>query len=157
MKKLSKVLVLVLSAIMVLAMSASVFAQTVPSGKGGSGEITIQNASKGIHYTVTKIFDATYNSTTKTVAYTYSGTLPTNDYFEQNATTGAITIKDAGKDAEGNLIGIAFDGNWESLSGDINFDNDLQRCIAVDIRYVLFVIDKLGNCQRLINEMKIIQ
>ncbi len=75
-------------------------------------------------------------------------------------TTNDITGGNSGSpvmDAEGNLIGIAFDGNWESLSGDINFDNDLQRCIAVDIRYVLFVIDKLGNCQRLINEMKIIQ
>ena len=55
----------------------------------------------------------------------------------------------------GELIGIAFDGNWESLSGDINFDDNLQRCIAVDIRYVLFVIDKLGGAQRLINEMTI--
>ncbi len=75
-------------------------------------------------------------------------------------TTNDITGGNSGSpvmDAEGNLIGIAFDGNWESLSGDINFDNDLQRCIAVDIRYVLFVIDKLGNCQRLINEMNIIQ
>jgi hypothetical protein len=74
-------------------------------------------------------------------------------------TTNDITGGNSGSpvmDAEGNLIGIAFDGNWESLSGDINFDDNLQRCIAVDIRYVLFVIDKLGNCQRLINEMKII-
>ena len=44
----------------------------------------------------------------------------------------------------GELIGAAFDGNCESLSGDINFDNNLQRCIAVDIRYVLFIIDKSG-------------
>ena len=75
-------------------------------------------------------------------------------------TTNDITGGNSGSpvmDAEGNLIGIAFDGNWESLSGDINFDDNLQRCIAVDIRYVLFVIDKLGNCQRLINEMNIIQ
>ena len=75
-------------------------------------------------------------------------------------TTNDITGGNSGSpvmDAEGYLIGIAFDGNWESLSGDINFDDNLQRCIAVDIRYVLFVIDKLGNCQRLINEMKILQ
>lgn len=74
-------------------------------------------------------------------------------------TTNDITGGNSGSpvlDAEGNLIGVAFDGNWESLSGDINFDNNLQRCIAVDIRYVLFVIDKLGNCQRLINEMNIL-
>jgi hypothetical protein len=75
-------------------------------------------------------------------------------------TTNDITGGNSGSpvmDAEGNLIGIAFDGNWESLSGDINFDDNLQRCIAVDIRYVLFIIEKLGNCQRLINEMNIIQ
>ena len=75
-------------------------------------------------------------------------------------TTNDITGGNSGSpvmDAEGNLIGIAFDGNWESLSGDINFDDNLQRCIAVDIRYVLFVIDKLGGCQRLINEMTLIE
>ena len=59
-------------------------------------------------------------------------------------------------DASGNLIGLAFDGNWESMSGDIIFEPDLQRCICVDIRYVLFVIDKFGGCQRLIDEMNII-
>ena len=58
---------------------------------------------------------------------------------------------------EGQLIGTAFDGNWESLSGDINFNNDLQRCIALDIRYVLFILDKLGNCSHLIKEMNIIE
>ena len=57
----------------------------------------------------------------------------------------------------GELIGAAFDGNWESLSGDINFDNNLQRCIAVDIRYVLFIIDKLGGCKHLIDEMTIVE
>ena len=51
----------------------------------------------------------------------------------------------------------AFDGNWESLSGDINFDNNLQRCIALDIRYMLFILDKLGGCQHLINEMNIVE
>lgn len=57
----------------------------------------------------------------------------------------------------GELIGCAFDGNWESLSGDINFDDNLQRCINVDIRYVLFIIDKLGNAQHLINEMTLVE
>ncbi|MCD7901758.1 MAG: S46 family peptidase [Bacteroides sp.] len=57
----------------------------------------------------------------------------------------------------GELIGCAFDGNWESLSGDINFDNDKQRCINLDIRYVLFILDKLGGCGHLINEMTIVQ
>ena len=75
-------------------------------------------------------------------------------------TTNDITGGNSGSpvmNADGQLIGIAFDGNWESLSGDINFDDKLQRCIAVDIRYVLFVIDKLGNCQRLLDEMNIVE
>lgn len=75
-------------------------------------------------------------------------------------TTNDITGGNSGSpvmNGDGELIGIAFDGNWESLSGDINFDNELQRCIAVDIRYVLFIIDKLGNCQRILNEMNIIE
>ena len=51
----------------------------------------------------------------------------------------------------------AFDGNWESLSGDISFDNNLQRCIAVDIRYILFIVEKLGGCKNLIDEMTIVE
>ena len=58
---------------------------------------------------------------------------------------------------DGQLIGIAFDGNWEAMSGDIAFEPDLQRCINVDIRYVLFIIDKYANCQRLINELTIVE
>ncbi len=75
-------------------------------------------------------------------------------------TTNDITGGNSGSpviDGEGNLIGCAFDGNWESLSGDINFDNNLQRCIALDIRYMLFILDKLGGCSHLINEMTIIE
>lgn len=73
-------------------------------------------------------------------------------------TTNDITGGNSGSpvlNGKGQLIGCAFDGNWESLSGDINFDDTLQRCIAVDIRYVLFIIDKLGGCSNLINEMVI--
>ena len=76
--------------------------------------------------------------------------LTTNDITGGNS--GSPVMNDNGE-----LIGIAFDGNWESLSGDINFDDNLQRCIAVDIRYVLFVIDKLGGAQRLIDEMTIVE
>lgn len=56
---------------------------------------------------------------------------------------------------KGEVIGLAFDGNWESLSGDIIFENELQRCINVDIRYVLFIMEKYGNATRLINELTI--
>ena len=59
-------------------------------------------------------------------------------------------------DAEGNLIGLAFDGNSEAMSGDIDFEENLQRCICLDTRYLLFVIDKFAGCKRLIEEMDIV-
>ncbi len=55
----------------------------------------------------------------------------------------------------GELIGLAFDGNWEAMSGDIAFDKKYKRTISVDIRFVLFLIDKLGNAKNLIREMDI--
>ena len=58
-------------------------------------------------------------------------------------------------DGRGNLIGLAFDGNWDSLSGDIFFDTKLARCIGVDIRYVVYMIDKWGKQDRLLREMGI--
>ena len=76
--------------------------------------------------------------------------LTTNDITGGNSGSGVLNSR-------GELIGLAFDGNWESLSGDINFDDKLQRCINVDIRYVLFVIEKFGNCKRLIDEMNIVE
>jgi len=57
--------------------------------------------------------------------------------------------------AKGELLGLAFDGNWEAMSGDIVFEPDLQRTINVDVRYILFVMDKVGGAQRLINELNI--
>jgi len=58
-------------------------------------------------------------------------------------------------DGKGRLLGLAFDGNWEAMSGDIAFEPDIQRCIGVDIRYILYIIDKWGHCQRLIDELNI--
>ena len=86
--------------------------------------------------------------------------LPNGDMPACFLTTNDITGGNSGSpviNGNGELIGAAFDGNWESLSGDINFDNNLQRCIAVDIRYVLFIIDKLGGCKHLIDEMTIVE
>ena len=54
---------------------------------------------------------------------------------------------------KGELIGLAFDGNWDSLASDILFDRQLARCIGVDIRYVLYMMDKWGNTERLIKEI----
>jgi len=55
---------------------------------------------------------------------------------------------------KGELIGLAFDGNWDALSSDIHFDKKLARTICVDIRYVLYMMDKWGHADRLINEIK---
>ena len=57
--------------------------------------------------------------------------------------------------ANGELIGINFDRNWEGVGGDIQYLPDYQRSIIVDIRYVLFVIEKYGNAANLIKEMDI--
>ena len=54
---------------------------------------------------------------------------------------------------KGQLMGLAFDGNWDSLSSDINFDKRLARCIGVDIRYVLYMIDKWGHADHLLREI----
>ncbi len=56
--------------------------------------------------------------------------------------------------AKGELLGLAFDGNWEAMSGDILFEPKLQRCVGVDIRYILFVIDKYANASNLIQELQ---
>lgn len=55
---------------------------------------------------------------------------------------------------KGELLGLAFDGNWDAMSGDISFDSNLQRCIGVDVRYMLFVIEKWGKAKNLIKELK---
>ena len=88
--------------------------------------------------------------------YTNSkGELPVN-FITNNDITGGNSGS-AVMNAQGELIGIAFDGNWESMSGDIIFEYDYQRCIAVDIRYVLFIIDKFAGASYLFEEMNIIR
>jgi len=56
--------------------------------------------------------------------------------------------------AHGELLGLAFDGNWEAMSGDIIFEPELQRTISVDVRYMLFIMEKIGGAERLINELR---
>ena len=58
-------------------------------------------------------------------------------------------------DGKGRLIGLAFDGNWDSLSSDIWFDSKLARCIGVDVRYMIYLMDKWGHTDRLLKEMGI--
>ena len=83
------------------------------------------------------------------------GTMPVcfltnNDITGGNS--GSPTIN-----AKGHLIGAAFDGNWEAMSGDIFFEQNIQRTIVVDIRYVLFIIDKYAGATNLIQEMELIR
>jgi hypothetical protein len=75
-------------------------------------------------------------------------------------TTNDITGGNSGSpviDGSGNLLGLAFDGNWEAMSSNLVFEPGLQRCICVDIRYVLFIMDKYAGATNLINEMKIVR
>jgi len=78
------------------------------------------------------------------------GFLSNNDITGGNSGSPVI-------DGSGNLIGTAFDGNWEAMSGDIEFEKDLQRTISVDIRYTLFIVDKFAGAKNLIDEMTIIK
>lgn len=75
-------------------------------------------------------------------------------------TTNDITGGNSGSpviNGDGQLIGLAFDGNWEAMSSDIMFEPDVQRSINVDIRYVLFIIDKFAGATNLINEMTVLK
>ena len=78
------------------------------------------------------------------------GFLSNNDITGGNSGSPVI-------DGEGHLIGTAFDGNWEAMSGDVEFEKKLQRTISVDIRYTLFIIDKFAGATNLIDEMTIIK
>ena len=73
-------------------------------------------------------------------------------------TTNDITGGNSGSpviDGEGNLIGLAFDGNWEAMSGDLSFEQKVQRTICMDARYLLWCIEKVGKCQNIIDELVI--
>ena len=84
----------------------------------------------------------------------------TNDLVIGFITTNDITGGNSGSpviDGSGNLIGLAFDGNYEALSHKIAFDKDLNRTINVDVRYVLWCIDKLGGAKNIIDELKLVR
>ena len=84
----------------------------------------------------------------------------TKDLVVTFITTNDITGGNSGSpviDANGNLLGLAFDGNYEALSHKIAFDKDLNRTICVDVRYVLWCIDKLGGAKNLIDELKLVR
>ncbi len=74
--------------------------------------------------------------------------LTTNDITGGNSGSPVINGK-------GELIGLAFDGNWEAMSSDIAFNKKLQRTICVDIRYILFIIDKYAGASNIVDELTI--
>ena len=83
------------------------------------------------------------------------GELPTC-FITNNDITGGNSGSPV-MNAEGHLIGLAFDGNSEAMSGDIDFEENMQRCINLDVRYMLFIIDKFAGAKNLINEMTIVE
>ncbi|HCY00765.1 MAG TPA: hypothetical protein DG754_11550 [Bacteroidales bacterium] len=86
---------------------------------------------------------------------TENGELPLN-FISNNDITGGNSGSPV-INSKGELIGCAFDGNWEAMSGDIIFERELQRCISVDIRYILFIIDKYAGAKHLVDEMTIVK
>jgi hypothetical protein len=78
------------------------------------------------------------------------GFITTNDITGGNSGSPVI-------DGSGNLIGLAFDGNYEALSHKMQFDEDLNRTICVDVRYVLWCLDKLGGASNVIKELKLVR
>lgn len=86
--------------------------------------------------------------------YTQDGEVPVC-FIATNHTTGGNSGSPV-LDAEGNLIGLNFDRAWEGVMSDMQYSPEICRNIAVDIRYVLFIIDKYAGAQRLIDEMVII-
>ncbi len=75
--------------------------------------------------------------------------LSTNDITGGNSGSPVIN-------GNGELIGLAFDGNWESLSGDILFEPEMQRMISVDILYVLYMLDKVMDAPHIVKELNLV-
>jgi hypothetical protein len=75
-------------------------------------------------------------------------------------TTNDITGGNSGSpviNGKGELIGLAFDGNWEAMSGDLSFEQKVQRTIVMDARYLLWCIEKVGKAHNIINELTVIE
>ena len=83
--------------------------------------------------------------------YAENGTVPVA-FLSNNDITGGNSGSPV-LNADGDLIGLAFDGNWEAMTGDLMFSNEKQRTISVDIRYVLLIIEKLGGAKNIIDEL----
>ncbi len=118
------------------------------------GVIEKEDPSNPLEFTVPERLKSAYK-TSDYGPYGQAGELRVN-FLTNNDITGGNSGSPV-LDAHGRLIGLAFDGNWEAMSGDIVFEPALQRCINVDIRYVLWTIDKFAGANHLISEMTIVQ
>ncbi len=118
------------------------------------GVIEKEDPSKPLEFTVpAKLKEAYYAGDYG--RYGEDGELRLN-FLTNNDITGGNSGSPV-MNARGELIGLAFDGNWEAMSGDILFEPRLQRCINVDIRYVLWTIDRFAGASYILNEMTIVQ
>lgn len=106
-----------------------------------------ENSDYYIQPEVLKLFNGNYGRYANKQGDMNTCFLSTNDITGGNSGSGMFNGK-------GELIGLAFDGNWEAMSGDLVFSPKLQRCIGVDIRYVLYVMENYGHATRLVNELK---
>ena len=112
-----------------------------------AGDYEFDLPAKQIELLKNKDFGQYIDKTNKDLVVTF---ITTNDITGGNSGSPVI-------DGSGNLIGLAFDGNYEALSHKVTFDKDLNRTICVDIRYVLWCIDKLGGAGNLISELKLVK
>ena len=130
----------------------AVFYDYVTTAKGilekyVAGDYEFDLPSKQIELLKKKDFGQYMDPTRKDLVINF---ITTNDITGGNSGSPVIN-------GNGELIGLAFDGNYEALSHKVAFDKDLNRTICVDIRYVLWCIDKLGGASNIINELKIVK
>jgi hypothetical protein len=118
------------------------------------GVLEKEDPSKPLEFTVPDRIKEAY-ATSDYGRYGFDGDLRLN-FLTNNDITGGNSGSPV-LNARGELIGLAFDGNWEAMSGDVVFEPTLQRCINVDIRYVLWTIDKFAGAGHLLREMTIVE